>query len=119
MKSEPALDYLAQCYFHQDYDLEADSPIGVIRKFRTAESGERVAALRTAVRVILDSGAPEETMAAIWLTGAGASYDPRSDGITVSQWFRTIVAELPEVRQAAGLGRRRIAETGSRTERNH
>jgi hypothetical protein len=90
----PEIRYLAQCYFHQDYDLEADAPVGIIRKFRTAEAPAMVAAVRKAIRVLLDSGATEQQMAEVWLTGAGAQYDPRGDGLMVSEWLRNVVDEL-------------------------
>ncbi|MEU4313887.1 contact-dependent growth inhibition system immunity protein [Nocardia sp. NPDC024068] len=88
----PALDYLAGAYFHQDFDLEADSPLGVVRKFRIAESPERVEAVSAEIRVLLGSGASEDRIAEIWLHSA--SYDPRRDGVAISRWLRTVLDEL-------------------------
>ncbi|MFI5716303.1 contact-dependent growth inhibition system immunity protein [Nocardia sp. NPDC051750] len=91
----PEIEYLAGAYFHQDYDLEADSPMGVIRKFRTDEAPGQVQALREALRLLIDSGANEQQLAEVWLRrGAGASYDPRTDGLEFSGFLKNVVDEL-------------------------
>jgi hypothetical protein len=92
--NSPEIEYLVAAYFHQDFDLEADSPIGVIRKFRIDESPEQVGAVCAALRFLLDSGAGEERIARVWLDRS--SYDPRGEGVTVSEWLREVVDELSD-----------------------
>ncbi|WP_103502932.1 contact-dependent growth inhibition system immunity protein [Streptomyces sp. SM14] len=88
------IQYLAQAYFHQDYDLEAEEPIQVLAEFRDGEPPEVVEELRDAMERVLSSGVSEEELAALWLDRAGASYDPRHDGTEMSLWFRQMIEAL-------------------------
>lgn len=88
-------EYLGGAYFHQDFDLEADSPLGVVRKFRTQETRERVTAVCQAINTLLDSGADEDRIAEAWLHHA--SYDPRREGIAISEWLRMVIVELEQI----------------------
>ena len=90
----PEIDYLAQAYFHPDYDLDADSPIEVIRMYRSAEAPETVAALRRSLHELLSSGLSEDALTDAWLTEAAAQYDPRKDGLRVSEWLHQILDEI-------------------------
>lgn len=86
--------YLAQAYFHQDFDLDADTPIGIVRNFRTSERPATVAALRRAIQSVLEEVTGETHLTALWLNEAGSDYDPRDDGISTSEWFRQMLEEL-------------------------
>ncbi|MFB1044434.1 contact-dependent growth inhibition system immunity protein [Streptomyces chrestomyceticus] len=88
------LQYLAQAYFHQDYDLEAEEPIQVLAEFRDCEPSEVVEEARGTMERVVTSGMREEELAALWLDRAGACYDPRQDGIEMSVWFRQMVDAL-------------------------
>ncbi|GGY13399.1 contact-dependent growth inhibition system immunity protein [Streptomyces minutiscleroticus] len=88
------IQYLAQAYFHQDYDLEAEEPIQILTEFRDGEPPEVVEELRGAMERVLSSGVCEEELAALWLDRAGACYDPRQDGIEMSVWFRQMIDAL-------------------------
>ncbi|MFE7558493.1 contact-dependent growth inhibition system immunity protein [Kitasatospora sp. NPDC057500] len=88
------LQYLAQAYFHQDYDLEAEEPIQILTEFRDGEPPEVVEELRNSMERVLSSGAREEELAALWLDRAGACYDPRQDGLEMSVWFRQMIDAL-------------------------
>ncbi|MEV5433397.1 contact-dependent growth inhibition system immunity protein [Streptomyces sp. NPDC052701] len=85
---------LAQAYFHQDYDLEYDSPIQALVDYREVHDEKTVSALREALQDLIDSGISEEELAALWLEEGLASYDPRADGISMSDWFRKMVDVL-------------------------
>ncbi|MFD7239414.1 contact-dependent growth inhibition system immunity protein [Streptomyces syringium] len=91
---EPRIEYLAQAYFHQDHDLEADDPIHIVDKFRQQESPDTVDALRRALEATLATGASESDLAERWLERAGASYDPRDDGFEISAWLRVVIERL-------------------------
>lgn len=88
MLPEP-IRYLAQAYFHQDYDLEAETPVLVLESFRDMESTDNVDALRIAIQELISSGKSEDELAELWIEQARASYDPRDDGIEMSEWFVT------------------------------
>ncbi|MEV5432706.1 contact-dependent growth inhibition system immunity protein [Streptomyces sp. NPDC052701] len=85
---------LARAYFHQDYDLEYDSPIQALEDYREVHDEETVSATREALQDLIDSGVSEEELAALWLEEGLAYYDPRDDGISVSDWFRKMVDAL-------------------------
>jgi CdiI immunity protein len=83
----PRVKYLAQAYFHQDYDLEADSPAGVVSLFREREAPDMVSSLYEEINSILSKEVDESRLARIWLDEAGACYDPREDGISIRDWL--------------------------------
>jgi hypothetical protein len=90
----PNLAYLAQSYFHQDFQDEADEPIEVVERFRDLEPAEVAEALRAEIVTLLESGATEEDLSGIWLGDAGAYYDPAYDEISMREWLLSIVAAL-------------------------
>jgi|HubBroStandDraft_3_1064219.scaffolds.fasta_scaffold1211321_2 hypothetical protein len=89
----PKVKYLAQAYFHQDFDLEADSPTGVVSLFREREAPEMVSSLSDEINSILSKEVDESFLARIWLEEDGACYDPRQDGIPIRDWLLR-VAEI-------------------------
>ncbi|MFC9279038.1 contact-dependent growth inhibition system immunity protein [Streptomyces collinus] len=93
MLPEP-LKALAMAYFHQDYDLEYETPIDAVNDYREVKPPDSVNALREAIRSLLDAGASEQKLAELWLDDGYAYYDPRSDGITMTDWFRTMLNAL-------------------------
>jgi hypothetical protein len=86
--------HLAQAYFHQDYDLEYDSPIQALEDYREVHDEETVSAAREALQDLIDSKISEEELADLWLKEGLANYDPRDDGISMSDWFRKMVDVL-------------------------
>lgn len=89
-----SITHLAQAYFHQDYDLESGTPIQVLESFRRDEPAEEVDSLRRAIEEVRASGKSEDELAALWISQARASYDPRDDGIEMSRWFEIITEAL-------------------------
>ncbi|MEV5793410.1 hypothetical protein [Streptomyces sp. NPDC052192] len=45
-------------------------------------------------RSLLDAGTSEQKLAEVWLEEGNAYYDPRSDGVTMTDWFRTMLETL-------------------------
>ncbi|KAB1139432.1 hypothetical protein F7R91_40050 [Streptomyces luteolifulvus] len=88
------ISYLAQAYFHQDFDLDAETPLGVVEMFRDSESADTVEALRAEIVTLLESEPTEEALANVWLDEAGAEYDPRLGGVTVRNWLRRMAETL-------------------------
>ncbi|MEU8473059.1 contact-dependent growth inhibition system immunity protein [Streptomyces sp. NPDC029006] len=89
-----AVAHLAGAYFHQDHDLEYDSPTEALEDYRDVHPADAVGALRVAIQGLLTSGTSEKELADLWLDEGGACYDPRDDGISVTDWFHTMLAAL-------------------------
>lgn len=88
------LRHLAQAYFHQDFDLEAPTPLGVVRLFRSAEEPAAVEELVADIDSVLNSGMTDGDMHDLWINEYGASYDPVADGIDYRAWFAEVVDTL-------------------------
>jgi hypothetical protein len=90
------LKYLAQGYFHEDYDVVSGTPLDVIRDFAAHET----LAIKQELMSDIDSLLASHTEAQIghlWLTEWGASYEPpHDDGITYRQWFEKVLEVLRE-----------------------
>lgn len=88
------LSYLAASYFHEDYDLEAPTPLDVIRVFALNEPREDVQQLAEEVRSLIASRSEAELKEA-WLNTYDAYYEPdRRDGMTYRQWFEQVLEIL-------------------------
>ncbi|MYW45549.1 hypothetical protein GT346_20015 [Streptomyces sp. SID161] len=86
--------HLALAYFHQDYDLEYDTPTEALEDYREVCSPDRVDALQEDIRSLLDARTSEKELVELWLNEGLAHYDPRDDGMFMSDWFRAILAIL-------------------------
>jgi hypothetical protein len=90
------LKYLAQAYFHQDYDLDASAPLDVIRSFRLHETPGAIAELQADLEAVLNSSLTESEIYDLWIRKYGASYDPAADGEDYRSWFSRIVDQLSD-----------------------
>lgn len=82
------LRYLAEAYFHQDYDVEYSGPDAAVEAFRTDETPEFVDELVIEIDGILASSISETELKDLWNERYGASYEPTyRDGITYREWF--------------------------------
>lgn len=86
----PERSYLAS-YFHQDYDLEADTPLGVVENFLEASDARSTAELRRELAQLLADAAGEAQLVQEWLGDGRSSYDPRCDGLSMREWYRAII----------------------------
>ena len=96
MRTYPRLTYLAGAYFHQDYDLEAPTPAGIIANFAESEEPGVIRELAAEITSILDSDMTEGQIADLWLTTLRASYEPDREGLTYRAWLATVLAALEE-----------------------
>ncbi|MBE1577703.1 contact-dependent growth inhibition system immunity protein [Amycolatopsis roodepoortensis] len=88
------LGYLAT-YFHQDYDLEAGSPIGVVKKFTDDELVEYSRELLVELETLKAAGLTEGQARKLWRDDYNAMYEPDIDGgISYLEWFDQIRAEV-------------------------
>ena len=83
--------YLAETYFHQDYDLEAETPLGVVQNFLDGSGEEDAWELRRALVRLLSEPGGDARLAEAWLVKGGAEYDPRRDGVSLREWFQSII----------------------------
>ncbi|MGC5166718.1 contact-dependent growth inhibition system immunity protein [Luteimicrobium sp. DT211] len=82
---------LAHLYFHQDWDLEADTPVEALANFRRDENVDRVGVLRAELVEILSSNPSEPELEEVW-DRSGAAWDPQIAGWgTYREWFDTIL----------------------------
>jgi hypothetical protein len=81
------LRYLARTYFHQDYDIETSTPLGVVEAFRADETHAAVAELLADIEEALATAKGEEDLADIWLRQCGSMYNPQTEGQTMRAWF--------------------------------
>jgi hypothetical protein len=88
------LMHLARAYFHQDYDLEAPTPLEVVKLFVSAEPSAAVIELESDLREVLSLSMSEARMRSLWIDEYSASYDPASEGVQYRQWFSNILAIL-------------------------
>ena len=93
-RREDPINYLGETYFHQDYDLEASEPLGVVRNFMGATDEDTISSLRREIVRLLAEVQDEDALAHRWITTADSSYDPRDDGITLREWFESVVRVL-------------------------
>jgi hypothetical protein len=96
MRTYPQLTYLAQAYFHQDYDLEAPAPSRIIANFADTEEPGATRELAAEIKTILNSDMTETQISDLWVTALQASYEPAHDGLTTRAWLTTILDTLEQ-----------------------
>jgi|SRR5215469_1365946 len=95
MSPEPrGLKHLARAYFHQDYDLDAPTPLDVVRLFAAGEPPATVDELASTLSSLLDSSMTDEELRRMWIYDCGASYDPAAHGVRYRQWFASMLEVL-------------------------
>ncbi|WP_192810033.1 contact-dependent growth inhibition system immunity protein [Actinomadura rudentiformis] len=90
------LKYLAQAYFHQDYDLEASSPIGAIHNFVRDEPREIRVVLAAEVEALLASSPEASQFRALWVDEWAAAYAPSADTEAWRAWFEDVLRILTQ-----------------------
>ena len=87
--------YLAQSYFHQDYDLLAPTPLDLVRMFVAKEHPATTNQLRQELDQLIAEDASEEDIRALWMGTARSSFDPTRHGSSYREWLR-------QMREVAG-----------------
>ncbi|WP_413230265.1 contact-dependent growth inhibition system immunity protein [Kitasatospora herbaricolor] len=88
------MEYLAASYFHQDYRLESDSPIGNLGRFLENEGAAAGQELLSEIQVILSCDMSESEIREIWIETYRSAYNPGVDGITNRKWMECMAAFL-------------------------
>lgn len=86
--------YLARAYFHQGYDIEAPTPLGVVEAFRADETDAAAAELLADIEDMLATVKAQEDLENIWLGQCGSMYNPKTDGQTFRAWFDSMRSVL-------------------------
>ena len=84
------LQHLAGAYFHQDYDLDSESPDSVVDAFREGEGDASAAELVSEIDRLLASRLAEREMLDLWVVAWGASYDPHDSGRDMRGWLTAV-----------------------------
>jgi hypothetical protein len=96
IQAKHQLMHLAQAYFHQDFDLEAPTPLDIVDLFVAGEPQAAVDELVSDLRSLMDSAMTNADMRGLWINDYGASYDPMAEGIEYRRWFTDILERLPQ-----------------------
>jgi len=73
-------------HFHQDYDVVADTVLGVVDDYAVGRP-EEVRAVLAELDALFAAGMDEVVAHRIWLVEGWASYDPARDGLTCLEWL--------------------------------
>lgn len=84
------ISYLAEGYFHQDFDAEFGSPDAVLRGFCEKEPASEIARLLAAINEALGSTMNESELQQLWDPRDISSYEPSDEGRTYREWFAHI-----------------------------
>jgi hypothetical protein len=84
------LQHLAGAYFHQDYELDSESPDAVIDLFVRGEGAASAAELAWEIDRLLNSPLTEREISDLWVSAWGASYDPRDGGQDLRIWVSAV-----------------------------
>lgn len=76
-------------HFHQDYDLVADTPLGVI-DFCLEGQDEQKQAIVAELDALFAAGMDDVVAHRIWMVEGWASYDPARDGLTCLEWLQQV-----------------------------
>ena len=90
----PQLTYLADAYFHQDYDLDAPTAADIIRNYLQDEDRGAIRQLAAEIRTILDSDMTDEQIGSLWTGTLKASYEPANDALTYRAWLAATLSAL-------------------------
>jgi phenylalanyl-tRNA synthetase beta subunit len=83
------LAQLLGAYFHQDWMLDDATTEGVIRRFRSEASPERVRRSAEDIARVLASSVNEAELSAL-LDRLGCHYDPASEGRSARVWLERV-----------------------------
>jgi hypothetical protein len=75
--------------FHQDYDLVADTPLGVADFCLEGQDDEKRAVVAE-LDALFAAGMDDVVAHRIWLVEGEASYDPARDGLTCLEWLARV-----------------------------
>jgi hypothetical protein len=91
-------DFLS-AYFHQDWDLDSETPAEVTALYIRDSTHDQINLLRSAILRLIDSDFDNAELERSLLRDFDCFYLPSGTGETVREWLRSIVRVLSENRQ--------------------
>ncbi|MFJ9781518.1 contact-dependent growth inhibition system immunity protein [Amycolatopsis sp. NPDC101161] len=80
-------------HFHQDYDVVADTALGVVDAYAVGRADE-VRAIVADLEALFAAGMDDVVAHRIWIVEGWASYDPARDGLTCLDWLKQVKDHL-------------------------
>ncbi len=93
-----SLDRFIGNWFHQDWDLEADSWQALVEKFKVISRKERVQQVYQDIRVFLKNNKNDDELNELLFEEFGCGYDPRPEQST-RDWLAEVAAALKPPRK--------------------
>ncbi|SEF29473.1 hypothetical protein SAMN05421837_104711 [Amycolatopsis pretoriensis] len=95
VEATPSFDVLLELaeQFHQDHDLVADTPLGLIDDIYEGLDDEKQAIVAE-LDALFAAGMDDVVAHRIWLVEGGAGYDPARDGMTCLDWLKQVKDHL-------------------------
>ncbi|MGK3200665.1 contact-dependent growth inhibition system immunity protein [Amycolatopsis sp. MEPSY49] len=95
VEATPPFDALLELaeQFHQDYDLDADTPLDLIDDVYGGLDDEKQAIVAE-LDALFAAGMDDVVAHRIWLVEGWASYDPARDGLTCLEWLKQVKDHL-------------------------
>jgi len=90
----PHLTQFFSSYFHQDWQLEADTPSDVVTNYRSSEPPASVEAASQELSKLLEMPIAPADLEAFILDELGCYYDPQSENQTVREWLESVQKSL-------------------------
>ena len=85
---ENILQHFFSCYFHQDWDIEAEDKTQVVQNYLQAEaSPEDVARLRADMIAYVENEPDDDVLEEKLCTDLGCYYNTHADGLTAREWM--------------------------------
>lgn len=88
-------------YFHEDWDLDADTTEDVARLYRSQVSAQKATEIADEIGQLLDDLLSEEDLQKFLFERLGCYYDPTLDGQTFREWLETLARLMRNNRQGS------------------
>lgn len=88
----PNLDEIFGGYFHQDWQDDAPTAMGIVDRYLSEWPQAEVASAADELQALLASATEEEL--AGWLKALGSYYAPTADGLTCRNWLDQVLKKL-------------------------
>jgi hypothetical protein len=81
-------------YFHQDWDLDAESPEQVLDNYRRKHTREERQALSQAITEYVQTFSDDKELDDDLFFKLDCSYDPTAHGLSTRDWLKSVAAQL-------------------------
>jgi hypothetical protein len=82
-------------YFHEDWELEADDPSGIIDLYLSQQAArEQQIGVAADLDTLLSSDLSDEAVSKMLFQDLGCYYDPAADGLSARTWLQDVSRRL-------------------------